>query len=374
LAQEIGIVTKAAAVTNATERNLRAERRRGRRAIGHSTITEGRYSRVITCQGELRRALDVGAVVKAYLAGGFAWALAVGCASQSSVYAIGGDPDGDPAGEDGRDGKPSTNGNPSDGGTPKDADVGPPPVPKKVGRILVGQTLTIVGAQQYYSSYATAMFYENPDVTSGPSCTYSSVGGCHVYDCPLGGPVPDAGGPRYAAGGSVSITGGFTTYTMNTKAGSYETVSSQARLYDSGTVLRASSTGGEVPAFSNKTLTVPSVAFNVQSPALGASLTLSRTQALGISWSGAGDRDVHVNISTTQQNVHSVAISCVFPGNQNGASIPAAAMGKLKPTNTSMKGYLSIGAPTENTWSAGEWVVTFGLNGSPAGSAFTTTN
>jgi hypothetical protein len=286
--------------------------------------------------------------------------LASGCSAATTTFLEpgGGDPGVEPGDGDERASSGAGGGATGDGGA-ADVDV-PPTVPTKVGKIWVGQTITIVSGQQYYSSYATAMFYETPPPSGGSSCTYAKHGTCHVYDCPLGGPTPEAGSLRYAAGGSVSITGGFTTYTLSTQAGSYETQSSQQLLFDAGTVLRASSTGGEVPAFSNKTLTVPSVSFAVQSPALG--------------WSGANGRDVQVNVSTIQQNVRSVSIACTFTGTQSTATIPAAAMSKLLPTSAATKGFVSVGAPVENTFSAGAWVVTFALNGSPASSSFTTTN
>jgi hypothetical protein len=159
-----------------------------------------------------------------------------------------------------------------------------------------------------------------------------------------------------------------------TKPGSYQTQSSQQLLFDEGTVLRVSSTGGEVPAFSNKSLTVPSAVFSVTSPAISSSTTLSRTQALALAWSGANDRDVQVSVSTIQQNVRSVSIACTFSGSASGASVPSAAMKKLLVTNASTKGYVSVYAPIETTFSAGEWAVTFGLNTTPFSSTFVTSN
>jgi hypothetical protein len=291
--------------------------------------------------------------------------------------ADGTEPTGEP-GSDGviGDGGRTRDGSVTDGSTTEDAETEdvPPTTPSKVGRIYVGQTITLAGGQTFYSSYATAMFTELPASSGSSSCTYKKVETCHVYDCPLGGPAPDAGTTRYASAGTVSVTGGLTNYSMAVAAGSYTSVSSQVLLFNSGTTLQVSSTGGEVPAFSGKTLTVPSALFNVSSPSIGAGLAIPRSQALHVTWTGANGRDVQVNASTTTDHVRSVSIACTFPGTSSSGSIPAAAMAKLLPTSSTTKGYLSVGAPIETSFTAGSWAVTFALSTTPASSAFTTSN
>lgn len=251
----------------------------------------------------------------------------------------------------------------------------PPPPPTKVGQIYVGETITIVGSQEYDSSYATAMFYERPVGSGNTSCTTSAFGACTVYDCPLGGAVADAGALRYAGAGTVRITGGFVDYTLATGPGAYVTQSTQSLLYDQGTVLSVSATGDEVPAFSNKTLTVPTTSFTVTSPNLSAPLAVSRSQNLALAWSGASGRDVQVSVSTIQQNVRSVSISCTFPGSAGSATVPAGAMAKLlKANGGSITGALSVSSPVQTTFTAGSWAITFGLTPGASSSTFTTTN
>lgn len=251
----------------------------------------------------------------------------------------------------------------------------PPEQPRKVGRIYAGQTITIASGQTFYSSYATAMFTELPEPPStATACTYDHVGACHVYDCPLGGSNADAGAVRYAGAGTVNITGGLTSYALTVDPGSYVSVSSQQLLFDSGTVLSVSATGNEVPPFAGKSITVPSTAFAVSSPSLAGSLGIARTSALSLAWSGAGSRPVKVNVATVEEDVRSVSIACEFPGASGAATIPAVAMAKLLATSSATKGTFSIEAPVENTFSAGEWVVTFSLMPSPSVRSFTTTN
>lgn len=316
-------------------------------------------------------------------------ASATGCSGASNAFVDGADggtgANGGPASDDdqssdggmARDAKAKTDGardgsGSGDDGTDDDADTTPPP-PTKVGQIYVGETITLIQGQEYDSSYATAMFFERSP-SAGPSCTTSHFGACTVYDCPLGGATQDAGTPRYAGAGTVHITGGYVDYTLDTKAGSYVTQSTQSLLYDQGTVLRVSATGDEVPAFSNKTLTVPGP-FDVTSPDLSSSLALSRAHDLAVAWTGASGRDVQVSVSTIQQNVRSVSIACTFSGSSASANVPAAAMAKLlKANGSSITGALAISAPVQTTFSAGSWLITFGLTPGAASSTFTTTN
>jgi hypothetical protein len=265
------------------------------------------------------------------------------------------------------DGHASGEGGDDDDGEGVDAT---PPGPTKVGRILLGQTITLISGQEYDSSYATAMFMET-DPAGGSSCATSHFGACDVYDCPLGGPTPDAGAVRYAGAGTVDVTGGFTNYSLPTSGGTYTTESSQELLYDEGTVLYASASGDEVPAFSNRALTVPGP-FTVENPSLDGSLALPRTQGLALAWSGASGQKVQVNVSTVDANVRSVAIACTFTG--SSGTVPAGAMGKLLPTSGAVTGYVSVSSPVETTFAAGAWQITFALNGAPAATTFTTTN
>jgi len=289
----------------------------------------------------------------------------------------GGDGDGDGDGrgsaDGGLDGSARRDGSAADAAPPAPK---PPEVPTKVGTITVGQTITYASGQTFYSSYATAMFHESPPPSgSTTSCSYDLIGGCHVYDCDLTGPQPGPVTLRYASAGTVSITGGATTYSMSVAAGGYTSVSSQQLLYGSGTVLTASSTGGEVPAFSGKSLTIPSTSFAVSTPTLATStLSLSRSAALPLAWSGATGRTVYVNVSTTEDDIRSVSVACEFPGTPGTATIPAAAMSKLLATSAAVDGYFSMRAPIETKFTSGDWAVTFSVTHAGYSKSFVTGN
>jgi hypothetical protein len=329
------------------------------------------------------------------LALALAVALASGCSSGSAGF-IGGDggfgpgahdpnssePDdaentddsnGDGGSRTAKDGGKKGDAQTTDGASAIDAGVDAAPTgPTKTGRISVGQTITIINSSEYYSSYATAMFTETQAGGAG-GCTTTHIGSCDVYDCALDKTV-DAGSVRYAGAGDVDVTGGFTDYSLSTSAGSYQTVSSQQLLYQGGTVLTVSATGDEVPAFSNKTITVPTAPFTVQSPSFASTLSLPRTQGLAVAWSGASGRSVKVNVSTIQQNVRSVSIACTFSGSAGSGSVPASGMGKLLHTSSSVTGSLYVSAPVETTFAAGQWSITFGLTEGGFTNAFTTSN
>lgn len=257
-----------------------------------------------------------------------------------------------------------------------DAGIGQPPAtPNKVGNILVGQTITTVNDQEYYSSFASAMFVETTGSSSPTSsCRYDRFDECWVYDCPLDNPPPKPPQPRYAGAGTVSIAGGLTSYSFDIPDGGYANASSQQLLFEAGTVLRVSATGAEVPAFSNKALTVPAAPFVVQEPNLSGALTIPRARALAVSWIGAADRDVKVTVMTAQANVRSVSIVCDYPGAKSKGTIAAGAMRKLLRTDAVTQGYVSVSSPVQNTFVSGDWVIHFLINGNANSAAFTTSD
>ena len=109
-------------------------------------------------------------------------------------------------------------------------------------------------------------------------------------------------------------------------------------------------------------------------PSSQARTTVSRTSALGVTWTG-GTGSVQVALNTSQQGVRSVSVTCIFPASGGGAQVPAAAMGKLDRANgTSIYGSMTVTPFEETAFSSGDWDVVFRASATGKSGLFTATN
>lgn len=297
----------------------------------------------------------------------------VACATSTTTNTVPTDADGGASarndastasGED--DGNPSSDPN---GGDLGDDDSDDAPKGVKTGTIVLSQTVSVFGDQTYASAVATAYFVDaEPGAASASNCTSSTVSGCDVTECELGGAGASDGGAAKALpnAGTVTIQGGALpskgwSLEPTGSNGAYQPATSQSLVFEAGDTLTVSATGGDVAPFADQSVSAPGDLV-VSAPVFDAQsrTSIDRTKDLNVAWSGATEGKVTIDVTSTRLNERSVSLHCVVDAAGGSAKVPSAALSKLeKADGSSVYGSLSISPSSETTFSAGAYTTTF---------------
>ncbi|HVH42967.1 MAG TPA: hypothetical protein VM925_11510 [Labilithrix sp.] len=254
----------------------------------------------------------------------------------------------------------------------------------KTGTITLAQTVSVYGSQTYYNAYASAYFVApDPDATAGTAstCTTSTVAGCTVLDCPGSGGSTgkDAGAVKTPPNaGAITITGGALpsgglSLTPTGVNGTYEAETLKELAFEDGDELVVSAKGADVPAFAGKSVHGPSN-ITVTAPAFNQQFQTSvdRSKDLNVAWTGTSAGDVTIGITSSRQNGRFVQVECKASAASGTASVPSEALSKLEvPDGKSIFGSISITPSAAVTFEAGEFDVTFRVQGSGKTGTFT---
>ena len=123
------------------------------------------------------------------------------------------------------------------------------------------------------------------------ACAREVVGPCTISSCGAFASFADAG--------TVTITGGTQPVTLTPGVDhQYAPLTVQNTLFADGADLSFAAAGGMVPAF-DQSVTAPSratITSPVEPPSQDPTLTIDRTQAFSIAWSGGGSGQVQVSL------------------------------------------------------------------------------
>jgi hypothetical protein len=230
-------------------------------------------------------------------------------------------------------------------------------------------------------SYGYASFIARPAST----CTESMIGACVVQECfdlKVSGPRPQHNAGAITVEG-VEMDAGFVfTYgnehcLQNCPAYQYPSVP-KTGLWRGGETLTASAPGGDVPAFSGKTVTAPNE-ITVTSPTCTTdaglpwmtSCSVSRTEDLTITWTGGAGTAVHALLTSGSKN-RLLSLSCRFASSPG--TIPAEAMAKLGKSGDEFTNYLRVNASNQTTFTVGSYDVILEANNMEFMNFVTTSN
>jgi hypothetical protein len=188
-----------------------------------------------------------------------------------------------------------------------------------------------------YAGYvASAGFSMGTGASQGYECVLDTVAGCTVTECSYTG-GGGGGGLTLLDAGAVSIEGGKQPVTLTADATKqYGSVTSGVTpLFDGGETLTVSAAGSaDLPAWSG-TVVAPAPA-DFTAPSFDGNLTIQRSSALSVAWTGGGAGRVRFFVATVEtvsgQTTRTVSVSCEAPASAGSMSVPAAALGRLSPT------------------------------------------
>jgi hypothetical protein len=227
----------------------------------------------------------------------------------------------------------------------------------KSGSISLVQTVTVVGGSSYPGYAFSAGFYDSGSTGATASCTTSDQGACTLTDCTTTGSA-DAGTPQASSAGSIVLGGALQALSLVPATdATYPAATGQSLLWNEGAQLSVQASGDTVPSFST-TLNGVGV-ISLSSPVLtpGSPITVDRTSALSVAWSGSATGEVGVSLSRSEQSsgtTHSVLVLCYFPASSAGASVPASVLGAIPAGDN---GALSVFGSARQELDAGEWKV-----------------
>jgi hypothetical protein len=172
-----------------------------------------------------------------------------------------------------------------------------------------------------------------------PSCRVSTIGPCAVALCT----EPKAAAPAQeltgGLAGEITVRGPGVDANLSIQsqypAPGYPTASVNRKQFAPGDLLSVTAPGGlgapTVPAFTSPTVAAPS-RIVMTMPTLPGDITLSRTAALPLAWTGGGAGSVEILVQTSTTQVDSQSIVCTFPAAAGTGLVPAAAMALLAKT------------------------------------------
>ena len=240
------------------------------------------------------------------------------------------------------------------------------------GRGADGSRLGVVALNSSTDSisFGAALFATRR--TQPTPCTTSTVAGCEVEEC--GEFVLSSEPLRWENAGAIKVDGvrldaGFNFEFDPACTGTCVPYRSPRellpRLWNGGETLTVSATGGDVPAFSGKTVTAPSeitLTAPVCSPELAsADCGLSRSADLTIAWTGGASTTVLATLRSNRSNRH-VVMNCRFASSPGIVS--AEAMSKLGADDAGYSSVLSIQGSNRTTFTAGDYDIAFEANNS----------
>ena len=84
---------------------------------------------------------------------------------------------------------------------------------------------------------------------------------------------------------------------------------------------------------------------------------------------------MQVALTTSQQNVRSVSVTCIFPASGGAAQVPAAVMAKLDRANgSSIYGSMTVTPFEETPFTSGGWDIAFRASASGKSGLFVASN
>ncbi|MBS1152445.1 MAG: hypothetical protein H6Q89_4143 [Myxococcaceae bacterium] len=225
-------------------------------------------------------------------------------------------------------------------------------------------TLTQTELANTFSGYASAEFQTvlGGPVTT-PGCTTTDAVNCTALRClPVDGGTADAGLTiTHQTAGVITLTGTKQSIRLVIPDGgnTYPPVAASTQWWDGGENLFASAAGGTVPAFSNRSITAPSM-LNITSPGcpLTGCGTFNRNTPLTFTWAGGSAGTVVVQL-TTRKGAAFSSVTCSFPATAGAGTIPAATLGLLHSTVDGGSGFVGINNTHSSNFTAGAWDVTF---------------
>mgnify|MGYP005853459669 CR=1 FL=1 len=231
----------------------------------------------------------------------------------------------------------------------------------KTGTIVLTQMSFAAGPTTIDSYSASASFAQAVASGGGGSaaCNTSQEGSCTITECTL--PEQQGGGQNPAPqptssphAGEITIGGAVEVKLAPDEKGAYTPKSGQEKLWSADADISVKAAGDTIPAFDQKvkapavvTLTAP------EWPQVGQPLAVDRTKSIELAWTDGGAGDVTAQISTLAGN-KTASVSCTFEAASGKGTIPAAALGKLLPTE---QGSVSVGASGTTAFDAGDWKV-----------------
>jgi hypothetical protein len=231
----------------------------------------------------------------------------------------------------------------------------------KSGVVSLTQTSFQAGASVFNSYTAFAAFTESGVAGANTvACKQSTDGECAITECTASAPaqdagVADAGMPepvKAPTAGDITVAASQTITLAADDKGAYAAKTGQVELFAPGADIKIDAKGDTVPAFS-KTMKGPS-AITVTSPsfpAAPATLTLDRTKALPLVWTGGTAGEVTVTISSSANGAMTL-LACKYAANANKGTISAGAMGKLVATGS---GSIGVSAQSVEAFEQDGW-------------------
>jgi hypothetical protein len=190
------------------------------------------------------------------------------------------------------------------------------------------------------------------------SCTKTQSGPCNVVDCITDGGIPTLPPPLSA--GTISVAGTLVDggISIHYLPNGYETYPVSTRVWNGGDTLTVTAAGGDVPAFSGKSVTAPnSLVLSAPACSGDACGSASKSTALNLTWTGGASSGVQAQLlSAIPAGGHSIVATCNFTSSP--ATIPVAVMGKLGADSDGFSSRLSVQPINTNNFTSGAFQVT----------------
>ncbi len=248
------------------------------------------------------------------------------------------------------------------------------------GEVLVSQSVREVGTRSVFSSHLSASFLEVGAPTPSP-CVERREGSCVLRVCNQTGAIvantrtagaitwwgllplerdagSDGGLDGGAADGGVdggedggALDGGWL---LHPNDAGLVGVSAPQRLFFAGSELSATASGGDLPAFSTPTLLAPAQLTLTTPRCVPACPPLPRDTGFDVGWSGVGEGDVFVQLTTPQ-----VTVTCSAPATSGTLTVPPSLMAELTPSVSSGEATMLVKTRTSVQFDAGGFDVAF---------------
>lgn len=247
------------------------------------------------------------------------------------------------------------------------------------GEVIVSQSVREVGTRSVFSSQLSASFLEVAAPTPSP-CLERRDGNCVLRICNQTGAIVattrtagaitfwgllplerdagkgdggvDAGEPTDGGDGDAGeLDGGWL---VTPSDAGFVGVGVSQRLFFAGNELSATASGGDLPAFSTPTLLAPAQLTLTKPRCLPACPPVPRDAPLEVGWSGVGEGEVFVQLTTPQ-----VTVTCSALATSGTSSIPVSLLAELTPSVSSGEATMVVKTRTSVQFDAGGFEVAF---------------
>ncbi|HEY4117079.1 MAG TPA: hypothetical protein VGM56_04465 [Byssovorax sp.] len=183
-------------------------------------------------------------------------------------------------------------------------------------------------------------------------CDAEVDGTCKFIDC------SNAQMPAYVAAGTLDVSGANSPISADpTSGGAYYFEQGSTELWNSGTDLTFKFAGStDVPAFSLTATSPPPPLVKDPMFADFGMVPITRAAGLDVTWSGLTDELMQVAFTNFDGSTQLV---CAFDGASGKATVPAAALLRMDPSDDWV---ITIRATTEKTTKSGDFDVTLDLS------------